>query len=65
MLRIGMKDCPYCHRSNVYLSEAKSLMQKLAVLLLLRLVRCHDCMHRFYRPRFIPTPVSRETRRRI
>ena len=57
MLRIGKEKCPYCHRSSVYVSGPKNLWEEFAVLLLLRPVRCHDCMHRFYRPLFIPTPV--------
>lgn len=57
-LRIGQESCPYCHRSDVYVSSPKNLWEELAVLLLLRPVRCHDCMHRFYRPLFIPTAVA-------
>ncbi len=57
MLRIGKEKCPYCYRSDVYVSNPKSLWEEFAVLLLLRPVRCHNCMHRFYRPLFIPTPV--------
>lgn len=57
VLRIGKEKCPYCYRSDVYVSNPKSVWEELAVLLLLRTVRCHDCMHRFYRPLFVPTPV--------
>ena len=57
VLRIGKEKCPYCCRSNVYVSNPKSVWEEFAVLLLLRPVRCHDCMHRFYRPLFVLTPV--------
>lgn len=57
MLRIGWEKCPYCRRPDAYISSPKSLWEEVAVLLLLRPVRCHDCMHRFYRPLFVPTPI--------
>jgi len=57
VLRIAWESCPYCHRSDVYVSSPRSLWEEIAVLLLLRPVRCHDCMHRFYRPLFVPTPI--------
>lgn len=55
MLRIGFDRCPYCHRADVYTSRPQGLWEELAVLLLLRPVRCHDCMHRSYRPIFKPS----------
>jgi hypothetical protein len=58
MLRIGRECCPYCHGSNVYVSDPESLWEEIAVLMLLRPVRCHDCMHRFYRPLSIPTLIA-------
>jgi hypothetical protein len=58
VLRIGRKSCPYCHRSNVYVCSPESLWEEVAVLMLLRQVRCHDCMRRFYRPLSIPTPIA-------
>lgn len=57
MLRVGKEKCPYCYRSRVHVSNPKSLWEEFAGLLLLRPVRCHDCMHRFYRSLFIPTAV--------
>lgn len=36
MLRIGKEKCPYCFRSDVYVSDPKSLWEEFAVLLLLR-----------------------------
>jgi hypothetical protein len=51
VLRIGREECPYCHRSSeIYISDPKSIWEKLVVLLLLRPVKCHDCMCRFLRP---------------
>ena len=59
MIRIGREDCPYCHRSSeIYISNPRSIWEDLLVLLLLRPVRCHDCMQRFYRPLFISTPIA-------
>jgi hypothetical protein len=57
VLKIGTSSCPYCQRSDVYVSYPKSFWEELAVLLLLRPVRCHDCMNRFYCPLFVPAPV--------
>jgi len=56
MYRIGLERCPYCGGSDVYASRPKSLWQELPILFLLRLARCHHCMHRHYRPLFVPTP---------
>ncbi len=59
MLRIGREECPYCYRSSeIYISEPKSIWEELAILLLLRPVRCHDCMCRFLRPVFIETLIA-------
>jgi hypothetical protein len=58
MLRIGRECCPYCRGSYVHVSDPESLWEELAVLLLLRPVRCDGCMHRFYRPLSIPTPIA-------
>jgi hypothetical protein len=58
MLRIGGKTCPYCGRAEVYISYPKRVWEELAILLLLRPVRCHDCMRRFYRPLFMSTPMT-------
>jgi len=58
MLRIGRECCPYCRSSNVHVSDPESLWEELAVLLLLRPVRCDDCMHRFYRTLSVPTPIA-------
>ena len=55
-VRIGLADCPYCHRSDVCISRPKSLLEEIAILALLRPVRCRDCFRRFYRPLFVATP---------
>ena len=55
MLRIGFKHCPHCHRHDIRTSRPKSLGEDLIVLALLRPVRCHDCMRRFYVPLFVST----------
>ena len=43
------------NNDDIYVSDPKTLSEELAILLLLRLVRCHDCMHRFYRLPFVAT----------
>jgi len=58
MLRIGRECCPYCRRSNIQVSDPESLWEELAVLLLLRPVRCCDCGHRFYCPLSVPIPIA-------
>jgi hypothetical protein len=57
VVRIGLADCPYCHRSDVCISRPKSLLEEVAILALLRPVRCRDCIRRFYRPLFVATPL--------
>ncbi len=58
MFRVGFGECPNCHRADIYISRPKSLWEEIAILLLLRPVRCHYCMHRFLRPFFVPTPLA-------
>jgi hypothetical protein len=65
MHRIGLKDCPYCGSSEVYRSQPKTLAESACIFLLVRLVRCHDCMRRHYRPVFFPaakhvTPLAKK-----
>jgi hypothetical protein len=66
MLRVGFTDCPYCHRADIHISRAKSFGEELLILLLLRPVRCRDCMRRFFLPLFgraLPgRPLTRVTR---
>ena len=61
VLRIGFEDCPYCHRGDIYISRPRSLGEEIVILLLLQPVRCHDCMRRFLRPLFVPTPLPPAT----
>ena len=41
-VRIGLADCPYCHRSDVCISRPKSLLEEVAILALLRPGACSD-----------------------
>jgi hypothetical protein len=54
MRRIGLNNCPYCGDSEVYVSAPKTFWEKIPVVFLLRLVRCHSCMRRHYRPSLLP-----------
>jgi hypothetical protein len=56
MLKIGSERCPFCYRQDIYISTPKDLWEELAILALLQPVRCHDCMHRFFRPIFASPP---------
>jgi hypothetical protein len=58
--RIGLKNCPYCGSSKVYISAPKTLRESLSALFLLRLVRCHGCMRRHVRPLLLPAPKHPE-----
>jgi hypothetical protein len=49
MRRIGLKMCPYCRSSEVYVSGPKTFWERIPAMFLLRLVRCHNCMRRHYR----------------
>jgi predicted RNA-binding Zn-ribbon protein involved in translation (DUF1610 family) len=55
MRRIGLNDCPYCGGVNVYRSQPKTWLDRACGLFLLRLARCHECMHSYYRPLFLAT----------
>ena len=57
MLKIRMQNCPHCNSSNVYISRPKRLWEELAILLLLRPVKCHYCQLRHYRPLFVATAL--------
>ena len=60
MRRIGLKNCPYCGSSKVFVSTPKTFWQSLPTLFLLRLVRCHGCMRRHVRPLLLPVPKHPE-----
>jgi hypothetical protein len=55
MRRISFKTCPHCGCSKIYGSSSSFLRQAVSFLFLLRLVRCHVCMRRHYRPIFVST----------
>jgi hypothetical protein len=56
VLRIRRNSCPNCNQSlYIYISRFKTFWELGALLLLLRPVRCHGCLSRFYRPLFIKT----------
>jgi hypothetical protein len=54
--RIALNGCPYCLGLEVYGSRPKTCLDRVCVLFLLQLVRCHGCMRRHYRPLFWPAP---------
>src|SRR5579862_2336408 len=56
--KLGLKGCPYCGNCEVYCSRTEPLtwLDRVCRLFLLRLVRCHECELRHYRPIFLPTP---------
>ena len=63
MVRVRLRSCPYCHdSSHVYLSAVKTLWDLVAFVFMLRPVRCHSCLGRFYRPLFLNTPPPPPTR---
>jgi hypothetical protein len=61
--KIGLKACPYCGRSDeIYSSRPRSWRDELCGLFFLRVVRCHGCTRRHYRPLFLsrhPRPRAR------
>ena len=57
MLRRFLRTCPYCKSEETYVSGSKRLWDDVAIALLLRPVRCHGCVRRFYRPIFVPIPA--------
>jgi len=58
MLKVGWKSCPYCGDHEIYPSRTEPLtgFGRVCFLLLLQLVRCHQCEYRHYRPIFLPAP---------
>jgi hypothetical protein len=56
MLTVGWERCPFCSRQEIYISAPKHLLEEVAILALLKPVRCHDCMRRFFRPLFASPP---------
>ena len=42
MRRVGLHNCPYCGREEIYASQPKTLGDEVARLFLFRVVRCHS-----------------------
>ena len=60
---ISLRSCPYCNdSSHVYLSRVKTVWDAAAFIFMLRPVRCHSCLARFYRPFFLNIPPPPPTR---
>jgi len=59
MRRIGLRKCPYCGSSQVYVSAPKASWEKVSSVFLLRLVRCHACLRRHLRPFLLPAAKPR------
>jgi hypothetical protein len=56
---VRLRSCPYCHdSSHVYVSRVKTLWDAVAIVFMLRPVRCYSCLGRFYRPFFLDTPAA-------
>jgi hypothetical protein len=58
MRRISLKNCPHCGCSTIYVSRSPTVWDRFYVVFLLRLVRCHVCMKRHFRPFFVRTPEN-------
>ena len=63
MLKVGWERCPFCSRQDIYISTPRHLWEEIAILALLRPVRCSDCKHRFFRPLFASPPAKIHQRR--
>ena len=55
MRPIRVKNCPFCGCSKIYASRSATPWDRFWAHFLLRLVRCHVCMRRHYRPMFVRT----------
>jgi hypothetical protein len=65
MRRIGLRNCPYCGRADIYTSQPKTWRDEVCCFFFLQVVRCHSCMHRYYRPLFLPpVPVPTQAARK-
>jgi len=54
MRRIGWHNCPHCGNAEIYVSQPKTWRDEVCCFFFLQVVRCHSCMHRHYRPLFLP-----------
>jgi hypothetical protein len=53
--RIGLNKCPYCGQAGeLYNSRPKTWRDEVCLFFFLQVVRCCVCMHRHYRPLFMP-----------
>lgn len=50
MKRLSLGNCPQCGSSRIRWSRYRTVGEILATIFLLRVARCHGCMHRHYRP---------------
>lgn len=50
MRLIGMGRCPYCSSDEIHRSSPRNIWDRLALVALLRPVRCHGCMRRHFIP---------------
>lgn len=55
MPRMGLESCPYCQSSDICFSRPQDSWEKMAILFLVRPVRCGRCVRRHYRPLFLHT----------
>lgn len=63
MRRFGLRRCPYCHSDEVYRSgERRNAVDRFLELFLFRVVRCHHCVRRHYRPVWCSVPSPRSYR---
>jgi hypothetical protein len=56
MRMFGLHNCPYCGGAEIYASRPKTWRDEVCWLFLVRVVRCHSCMHRHFRPLLLPVP---------
>jgi hypothetical protein len=63
--KIGFDRCPYCAETEVFASRPKDWLDEVCGVLFLQVVRCHVCMRRHYRPRFMASPTARPLKKPI
>ena len=54
MRKIGLRNCPYCGKDEIYTSQPKTWRDEVCCFFFVQVVRCHSCMRRHYRPLFLP-----------
>jgi hypothetical protein len=65
MRRIGLHNCPYCGKDEIYVSPPKTWRDEVCCFFFLQVVICHSCMRRHYRPLFLPPVPIASVRRPI